>query len=325
MANIAEQLLPALAKAFATALMLAIAFIVFLGPFYRCKFCGFCGKMEHDEEGRVFCMYCGILGDAILEFDLKYAYRYARIKCPGCDVHNSPTVLSQTAAAERGIWHNDAVETAEPSMKLHPWHLRFSQDSISERFHNGRSVFDPCIETHTILACFHTEAGKTHLFAINNRTLFNALINKVNEVTVNIVEKPFDWERRFTGQTPWMCMRVRTTSWIRRCSASYVRIPSETIAPMGTRSCCLVVLEVRNLVNPKNATFYSLIKDKCPELNVQDPIDVDKAYARVRVAEEEVPLVRSIVKAIAKDLGKKLNTVSCVEVEGLRRFESPRD
>jgi hypothetical protein len=237
--------------------------------------------------------------------------------------------------AEAGIWHNNEVETAAPSMKIHPWRLRFSQDSISERFHNGCSVFDPCIVTHTILACFHTEAGKTHLFAINNRTLFNALINKVKEVTVNIVEKPFDWERRFTGQKPWMCMQVRTTSWIRTCttssigfesaSGSYVRIPAETIAPRETRSCCLVVLEVRKLVNPKNTTFYSLIKDKCPELNVQDPIDIDKAYARVRVAEEEVPLVRSIVKAIAKDLGKKLKTVSCVEVEGLRRFESPRD
>lgn len=312
-------------NALAMALILFWAFFAILGPFYRCKFCGKFGKLKHDEEGRVFCTYCGILGDVIL--DGEHDYQNARITCPGCSVHNNPTVLSHTAVAEAGIWHNNEVETAAPSMKIHPWRLRFSQDSISERFHNGRSVFDPCIVTHTILACFHTELGKTHLFAINNRTLFNALINKAEEVTVNIVEKPFDWGRRFTGQRPWMCMRVRTTSWFRSCSASrsYVRIPSETIAPTETRSCCLVVLEVRNLVHPKNATFYSLIKDKCPELNVHYPVDVDKAYARVRVAEEEVPLVRSIVKAIAKDLGKKLNTVSCVEVEGLRRFESPRD
>merc|ERR1712048_259045 len=92
----------------------------------------------------------------------------------------------------------------------------------------------------------------------------------------------------------------------------------------GNRSICRVVLEVRNLVNPGKETFHNLLKDMSSDLDAQ-PVDGPRAFARVRVNEDDVPLVRSMVKAIAERHGKNVRAVDCVEVQGMRLYESPRD
>lgn len=49
------------------------------------------------------------------------------------------------------------------------------------------------------------------------------------------------------------------------------------------------------------------------------------AFARVCINENDVPLVRSMVRAIAERMGKDVRLVRCTEIEGLRCYESPRD
>lgn len=249
-----------------------------------------------------------------------------KVPSPRCAIHRTRTILNEKAMP--GIWEPQTQTIVPTSIQVNPNRLRFCQDSISEIFRDGSSVFRNCKDMPTILACFHEEADGMRLFALNNRTLFNAIVNDVKVVDVNIVEKPFDWEDRFTGRWPWMCIWVRRPMVIKQCalsSGSKVRIPAETITPTPSSSRCSIVLEARNLINPKKKNLTALIKEKCPDLDVQEPVDVERAYARVRVAEEDVPLVQCIVKAIAKDLGKNPNTVSCDEVsEKLRRFNSPR-
>lgn len=114
---------------------------------------------------------------------------------------------------------------------------------------------------------------------------------------------------------------------LRLCSANdeeFVRIPAEAFPSMQSQSRCLIVLEVRNLVNPKNDTLVCLIKDMCPRLNAE-PVEGDRAYARVRIFQDDEALVRSVIKTIAKKLGKKPSDVGCTELVDLRLFESPRD
>jgi len=206
---------------------------------------------------------------------------------------------------------------------MHTCSLRFCQDSIATRFRDGSSVYGPCRgPSHPkVIACFHSEVDGTRLYALNNRTLFNAIHNKVSSIIVHVVDKPSDWESRFTGKKPWLCMRVRHVG---QPMSMHVKIPAEAFPPAHVASRCLIVLEARNLVHPKKNNLWSLINDMCPELNAQ-AVEGDRAYARVRVAQDDEALVRCVVKAIAKTLGKKVNTVDCFEVEELRRFESPRD
>merc|ERR1712070_45615 len=90
-----------------------------------------------------------------------------------------------------------------------PQRLRFCQDSIARTFHDGTSVFARRHGIPKISACFHHDFDGIRLFALNNRTLFNAIYTGVSEIIVNIVEKPVDWQRRFTGTKPWMCIKVR--------------------------------------------------------------------------------------------------------------------
>lgn len=171
------------------------------------------------------------------------------------------------------------------------------------------------------------EIDGIRLFALNNRTLFNAIHRNVNEVIVNIVEKPDDWPRRFTGNRHWMCIKVRRRTIIAKpCSSEMhaVRIPAPAFLGGDNRSICFVVLDVRNLVNARKDTLFALLKDMSSELGVR-AVDGPRAFARVRINEDDVPLVRSMVKAIAKRIGKQVWTVDCFEVDGMRSYESPRD
>jgi hypothetical protein len=206
--------------------------------------------------------------------------------------------------------------------------LSFSQNSISRFFHDGSSVFKPPQGIPKILACFHAENDGIRLFALNNRTLFNTIHNHLGNVIVTIVEKPEDWLRRFTGSRPWMCIKVRGPSVFTIRTGTYfttqaLRIPSQAF-PAADRSACSVVLEVRNLINPKKDTFYNLLKDMSSDLDIRLEVG-EREYARVRVNEDDVPLVRSMAKALAERMKKQVWTVTCDEVPGLRRYESPRD
>lgn len=162
--------------------------------------------------------------------------------------------------------------------------------------------------------------GRTRLFTLNNRTLFNAIYTRVGEIIVNIVDKPEDWRRRFTGSSPWMCVKVRGLSFIPQA----LRIPAAAFPGDGHQSICLVVLEARNLVNPKKDMLYDLLKEMSSDLDARR-VDGPRAFSRVRVKEDDVPLVRSMVKAIAERMGKNVRAVNCSEVQGMRRYESPRD
>jgi len=102
------------------------------------------------------------------------------------------------------------------------------------------------------------------------------------------------------------------------------QIPAESFPSTQIRSRCWLVLEARNLVNPQKNTLYALLIDMCPDLNIQR-FHGERDYARVRVTEDDKPLVRSAIKALAKQLGKQPKSVDCFEVEGERRFDSPRD
>jgi len=242
----------------------------------------------------------------------------------GCEVvHKDSLALDHKAT----IW-NVGSEMPElysrQAIEVH--RLVFCQDSISTKFRDGSSVYDRRTGGHPgVLACFHSDAYGERLFVLNNRTLFNAIENKIDKLVVTIVEKPSDWTHRFTGRRPWLCIKVRRPQeQILSLSVPFVKIPADAVPSVVPPSRVLVVLEARNLVNPKKDNLYSLIKEFSPELNIQEFEGV-RAYARVRVAEEDEPLVRCVLKAIAKSLGKRPNAVDCFEVEGERRFESPRD
>jgi len=107
-------------------------------------------------------------------------------------------------------------------------------------------------------------------------------------------------------------------------SAPFVKIPAESFPSTHAPSRCWLVLESRNLVNPQKNTHYGLLTDMCADLNIQR-FHGERDYTRVRVTEDDKPLVRSAIKALAKQLCKQPKTVDCFEVEGERRFDSPRD
>jgi len=165
---------------------------------------------------------------------------------------------------------------------------------------------------------------------LNNRTLFNALYWNLSEVVVNIVEKPDDWRNRFTGIEPWMCIKVRglePQGGIEHqgdIKHYALRIPAAAFPGGEQRSPFLVVLEVRNLVNPGSESFLDLLTDMSSELYVQS-VDGPRAFARVRVYQNDVPLVQSMVKALAERRGQSVRRVTCREVEEMRLYVSPRD
>lgn len=247
------------------------------------------------------CLFCNLLGSK-----LRLAV------CNGCGIHTDSTYLYDTDSQWTALRHG-------AQLRMSSNRLKFCQDSISRSFHDGTSVFDFCEGTPKILACFHWEHDGTRLFALNNRTLFSAIHRGVGEVIVNIVEKPDDWPRRFTGSRPWMCVKVRGA-----CEPHALRIPAPAFPGGGQRSICLVVLEARNLVNPKKDTCYDLLKELSSDLDAR-AVHGPRAFARVRVNEDDMPLVRSMVKAIAERMGKSVRKAHCVEIQGVRLYESPRD
>jgi len=261
------------------------------------------------------------------------------------------------------MWDPRERQEAEASATLlmSPHRLKFCQNSIPDRFQNGTSVLSPrglglVRGIPKVLACFHEELDGTRLFALNNLTLFNAILNDVWEVLVTVVEKPSDWHRRFTGQWPWMCMQVGPPpeeeeeeeeeeavhegmaldgGMVGPCSGllvghivlpsqPFIKIPAEAFPSSQTPSRCWLVLEARNLVNPKKNTLWDLLVNLCPDLKIQQ-FEGKRDYARVRVIEDDKPLVCSAIKALAKQLGKRPNDVDIMEVRSERRFDSPRD
>jgi len=301
-----------------------------------CRFCNVFGTRSQTErngpnhawhctlyEGS--CSHCGLRGthhrisNEGLQHDEGCPLRPA--VCNGCGIHSVYTVLQEPAGS---TWTE--VEPGE-QLRVSPRRLRFCQDSVSRAFHDGTSVFDRRQGTPKISACFYEEVGGTRLFALNNRTLFNAIHTGLDEIIVNIVQKPEDWLRRFTASPPWMCMKVRGLNFIP--PVGYVerqalRIPAAAFPGNGQQSICLVVLEVRNLVNSNKDTLYDLLKDMSSDLDARC-VDGPHAFARVRVKEDDVPLIRSMVKAIAERKGKNVRAVDCSEVQGMRLYESPRD
>lgn len=103
-----------------------------------------------------------------------------------------------------------------------------------------------------------------------------------------------------------------------------LRIPASAFPGSDRQSVCLVVLEVRGLINPKRDTVCALLRDMSSDLDARQ-VDGPRAYARVRVSEDDAPLVRSMIKAIAQSRGKSSRAVECVEIRELRQYESPRD
>lgn len=301
-----------------------------------CWFCTLFGrKLEterygprHDCGCRLYkgvCEHCGIEGphDHISNDGLQHHQGCPRrpAVCNGCGIHTHFAILEEPA------WSKWTEHEHGDQFWTDPHNLKFCQDSISRCFQDGTSVFDFRKGTAKILACFHREHDGTRLFALNNRTLFNVIHRSVGEVFVSIVDKPDDWPRRFTGSRPWMCVKVRGLTFIPQvgyAEPQALRIPASAFPGGGHRSICLVVLEARNLVNPKKDTLRGLLKEMSSDLDAR-AVDGPRAFARVRVNEDDVPLVRSMVKAIAERNGKNVRTVDCVEIQGMRLYESPRD
>lgn len=193
-------------------------------------------------------------------------------------------------------------------------------------------------DSHRILACFHTVPGEKYarLFALNNQTLFNARHNsgKVSFfIQVHIVPKPSDWDRRFTAKKPWRSIHVREEvhpsggMFHQRADRQHaLRIRVDVFPSIQPNMGGDVVLEVRNLVNAKKGKpLFALLQNMCRDteitINIQQ-VEGDRAYARVRVSNQDEALVRSMIKAIGQQRDKKL---SVHEVDGTRSFASPRD
>lgn len=307
----------------------------FARPRYRCMHCGTieATKRHVQREGAHHFPDCPRFRTGEEE-ESPVPPRSGDLSCNGgtlCDIHRSGRPI--TAHLHRSLWSPSERREVESqtTCSISPCRLLFSQDSIAETFRDGSSFFLP-LRQHNILACFH-ECSGVHLFALNNRTLFNALHNNISTVFVTIVDRPRDWHRRFTGKPPWTCVHVRR-SVIRNCTSSsvgisgqFVRIPAESVpfpmtpAPSHQR---WVLLEVKKLVNPTTDTFYELLNEMCPDLDIK-PCEGDKQHVRVWATTEAMPLVQTAVKALAKKVGRQPRTVYCVQVPGMQRFDSPRD
>lgn len=206
--------------------------------------------------------------------------------------------------------------------KLSPHQLRYSQDSIANRFQSGQAVTERLPE-YTVCACFQTVGSddeglpETYLFTLNNRTLFSAIYNDVQEIHVFIVQTD-DWDGRFTGQRPWTLIRVRQP----RGQLEVIAIPEAMRAPAPRGH---VVIEVDRIINRRpgqeETLFSSLSARLSPYLGSQvEEEQGERSYARVRIQMEYENAVREEIKKIGHERGKRVNikTVS-------RVFESPRD
>lgn len=251
--------------------------------------------------------------------------------CCGCNIHARGSPLPEPAGS---LWtERNPERLVGMQLRTSPHKLKFCQDSILRFFRDGTSVFDLRRGTPKIVACFHSQDGDTRLFALNNRTLFNAIYNDISAVLVNIIEKPAEWPTRFTGRRPWMCTKVRglrSGSHARELQDDFsdaLIIPSAVFPGQQRRSVCFVVAEVCGLVkpNPNGDTFYRLLSHMSPDLDIRPYEEDARSFVRVWVNEDDVPLVRNMARAIAESGGMNVRNVRCREVPGLRRYESPRD
>jgi hypothetical protein len=201
---------------------------------------------------------------------------------------------------------------------IEPESLMYSQDSIQCRFSGGRwagrTVYDKTTvhdwgqrsrsrmiladgshlcwdwtDSHRILASFHTVPGETYprLFAISNRTLFNARYNSDTIsmwIQVRIVPKPSDWDRRFTAKKPWSSIHVREDRHPHgEMIHMALRIPVDAFPSDQPNIGGDVVLEVRNLVNPKkDEPLFALLQNMCRDSEITVAIQQEeglRAYA----------------------------------------------
>ena len=232
---------------------------------------------------------------------------------------------------------------------ISPLHLSFCQSSVKRCFRDGRDITTK-LHSYNVIVCYHDGI----LFTLNNRTLYSALYNEIEEIAVLIVKKPLDWDRRpnrrFTAKPPYTFVHVRTEhdemlykiqkmiededpgpyfSQPRLSGGLGVVIPALAFPgaePSGPTGSGLVVLEVDNLINSKNrdnqeSSLTNLLKKYCPQLHLEE-VDGERSYARVRIRMEDEALIREVLKAIGRERGKR--GMSIRVVPGSQIFESPR-
>ena len=207
---------------------------------------------------------------------------------------------------------------------MSPLNLGYCQDSVAACFRDGQDIRNR-LRSYSVIACYHDGI----LLSLNNRTLYSALYNGIEEIAVVIVKKPFDWDQRFSAKPPYTFVRVRTNRHDE--SGHYIAhaLPLPAAAfpgaePSGPTG--LMVLEVDRLINSKNrdnqeSSLKNLLKKYCPQLHLEE-VDGERSYARVRIRMEDEALIREVLKAIGKE--RRKHGMSIRVVEGSRIFESPR-
>lgn len=213
-------------------------------------------------------------------------------------------------------------------LPLQPWlmspcHLGYCQDSVATCFRDGRDITTR-LSSYSVIACYDYDHDGV-LLALNNRTLYSALYNGIEEIAVVIVKKPSDWDRRFTAEPPYAFVHVRPR--ITPHALSALELPAAVFPgaePSGPTG--LMVLEVDKLINRRNrdnqeSSLTNLLKKYCPQLHLEE-VDGERSYARVRIRMEDEALIREVLKAIGRERGKR--GMSIRVVKGSQIFESPR-
>jgi len=221
-------------------------------------------------------------------------------------------------------WH--ALETGVfMEMQLNPHQLRYSQDSIASHFHDGVPVWER-LGNYSVCACMKTTGydddghAEEELFTLNNRTLYSAIYNGVNTISVIVVDTD-DWEHRFTAQCPWTTIRVREP---RRALPLQAGARPEALHVNTPKARGHVVLEVDHIINRRpgqEETLCTLLRTRLVHLaNQIEQEDGPRSYARVRVPMEQEDVVRAEIKQIGHEHRKRVNIKTISRV-----FESPRD
>lgn len=229
--------------------------------------------------------------------------------------------------------------------------IRFSQNSIRSRFHDGSLVTGPPRSEQpqiAVVAIQHEGNPYTELFAVNNRTLFNAAYNGIDRLRVILIDKPSNWASRFTCTGGGICITVcadlpqqqfdayqdvlveplvsiplqqQFDEYLDALHEPLVTIPASSLNPYEARGICFVVLEVRDLVKPQRPeTLFSILRAFSADINIQE-VEGERSYARIHVDNQDTELITNI-KAIGKQRGKK---VVVREVGDLSPYDSPRD
>merc|ERR1712187_1065821 len=116
---------------------------------------------------------------------------------------------------------------------------------------------------------------------------------------VYIVEKPPDWQVRFTALEPYTTFDVRSGNILgarqmgpdmlvemQPIQEQAVVIPADAFPTQEARPIGHVVLEVSNFINPRAGaaeSIASMILMKCPNLQVCEYLN-ERSYARFQVA-----------------------------------------